>query len=423
MFRFVESVRPPSLSGARQQGLYVRKYDELRTHTHTLARSPLNQYGIGGTAQWPDEFLFFGLMMISILLACDPSTGPVPDPGATRTITGLVTVPYEDGPVPVPGADVFAYSGSVLIQETSTASDGAYTVDVSSDLETVRIVVSVDGVAISSVEDEWWTTDPLYAGAARTLGATEVQADFTFTDPLYMFEADFGDGLSDYVAMYRIEEQDNADVFHVANAGQLQAIALGEPFSLGGSGGGSSEIIIGLGASSASGGSTPALLEASYVLVRDIDLTQTADWNGGAGWISIGFWDGEDDESLVFTGSLDGQNFTIRGLVIDEAEDSGRPAGLFGDVYNTAEIRNLRIEDASFHFGHESVGPAILASSVSGIDTLIQNVHVTGEITGDSRGGGGIVGYVRYWRTGRSGERRNSADYFVQRFRNRYRHQ
>ena len=68
--------------------------------------------------------------------------------------------------------------------------------------------------------------------------------------------------------------------------------------------------------------------------MNDIDCPETVSWNGGAGFEPIGgpfFGPG-------FSGTFDGQNYTIKNLFIRREGQSG--VGLFGRVID-AEIKNV----------------------------------------------------------------------------------
>ena len=65
-------------------------------------------------------------------------------------------------------------------------------------------------------------------------------------------------------------------------------------------------------------------LDASYVLVNDINASVTANANAGKGFDPLG------NTSQPFTGNLSGQGHTITGLAINRP--STRPTGLFGQI-------------------------------------------------------------------------------------------
>ena len=123
-------------------------------------------------------------------------------------------------------------------------------------------------------------------------------------------------------------------------------------------------------------------LRAFYVLGDDIDASETAGWNGGAGFSPIGTFD-KFDPSTRFRGTFKGQGYTISGLTID------RPAqnyvGLFG-LPNNASITNVTLADLAVT-GNDNVGGlvGVNAGTVSGSSA-------SGRVTGSGINVGGLVG-------------------------------
>ncbi len=77
-------------------------------------------------------------------------------------------------------------------------------------------------------------------------------------------------------------------------------------------------------------------LTKSYVLMNDIDLST---FNTGGGWIPVG------DETTPFTGTFNGNGYTVSNLFINRPEvTTGKNQGLFG-VINNAIIENLIISN------------------------------------------------------------------------------
>lgn len=129
-------------------------------------------------------------------------------------------------------------------------------------------------------------------------------------------------------------------------------------------------------------------LSADYVLGNNIDLSGTTNWNAGNGFTPIGPHAGEirqlngDD----FTGSLDGQGYTISNLHIDLESDNG--VGLFGGT-DGATISNLIVTNADIN-GKSYTG--ILAGQTE--YSTIQNVEVSGTVTANGKRVGGLIGDV-----------------------------
>ena len=97
-------------------------------------------------------------------------------------------------------------------------------------------------------------------------------------------------------------------------------------------------------------------LEACYILNNDIDLSSINE-NDSRGWDPIGFlqkYKGDDkmgivyfpsfEDSDAFSGSLDGNNYTITGLNINRPNEDG--IALFSIVKN-GKIKNLKIRNSS----------------------------------------------------------------------------
>ena len=109
-------------------------------------------------------------------------------------------------------------------------------------------------------------------------------------------------------------------------------------------------------------------LDGNYVLGNNIDASATAGWNSGAGFTPIGAW------VPAFSGTFDGQNYTITGLTIIRSTTSG--VGLFVGL-DGATIQNIHLENATIS-GQTYVG--ILACACTNGCTLT-NCSVAGNIT------------------------------------------
>ena len=118
-------------------------------------------------------------------------------------------------------------------------------------------------------------------------------------------------------------------------------------------------------------------LEAHYVLENDIDASETATWEAGAGFTPIG--DGDDP----FMGSFDGRGHTISGVQIDRPGTTR--VGLFGYTFEST-IENVQIEDVSITGGEDT------GSVVGFNDGEIRDVSVSGQVQGTSESLGGVVG-------------------------------
>ncbi|WP_406658139.1 LamG-like jellyroll fold domain-containing protein [Methanolobus sp. ZRKC2] len=126
-------------------------------------------------------------------------------------------------------------------------------------------------------------------------------------------------------------------------------------------------------------------LSAHYVLMNDIDASETSTWNNGAGFEPIG------NSTMRFTGSFDGKNCTISDLYINRP--STDIIGLFGYVYGTypedgiCTIKYLTLENASV-VGNYLTGGLIGKAESSGI----YQCNVFGHIEGNYYTGG-LVGF------------------------------
>ncbi len=120
--------------------------------------------------------------------------------------------------------------------------------------------------------------------------------------------------------------------------------------------------------------------DAHYVLKNDIDATGTKTWNAGAGFIPVGKYQDE------FTGSLDGKNFTIRGLFINRP--STNIVGLFGIVSGKAMIKNLNLVDIDIT-GHDHTG-GIIGYHQYG---TVSNCYTSGNVIATNMRAGGIAGF------------------------------
>ena len=149
-------------------------------------------------------------------------------------------------------------------------------------------------------------------------------------------------------------------------------------------------------------------LSANYTLVSDIDASNTAQWNNGSGFDPIGANPFNENES-GFAGSLDGNNHTITGLVIDRPSENttallGGNEGTVSDVtLKNADITGARfmgglvgINDGVIHNATVSGNVSSTAFTVGGLSGSnfgeVNNSHSSANVTGPSAVGG-FVGY------------------------------
>ena len=121
-------------------------------------------------------------------------------------------------------------------------------------------------------------------------------------------------------------------------------------------------------------------LNADYVLVNDIDASETSTWNSGGGFVPVG------SNPTPFTGSLDGDGFIIQDLFVDNL--ALVRGGLFGET-DGAIIENFGLKNVNITVDAYSAG-------VIGImnNGLLQNVFATGEVEASEAGrsdAGGLI--------------------------------
>ncbi|WP_045221787.1 InlB B-repeat-containing protein [Desulfonatronum thioautotrophicum] len=117
---------------------------------------------------------------------------------------------------------------------------------------------------------------------------------------------------------------------------------------------------------------------AFFKLSTDIDLGDSP-WSQGAGWEPIV----TEGTGEPFSGHFDGNGHIIRNLTINRPGAANQ--GLFGSL-RSATIRNVVLEDYSIIGGPLAGGVAGKAE-----DSRIENVQVSGEVSGDNDVGG-VVG-------------------------------
>ncbi len=117
----------------------------------------------------------------------------------------------------------------------------------------------------------------------------------------------------------------------------------------------------------------------AYVLIADIDCTQTATWNGGEGFEPIG------TNAAPFTGNLDGQDHTVTNLTINRP--STDYVGVFGYISEPAWVTRLNLANAAI-LGQGYVG-GIAAWSEG---TSFSHCRFSGNVTAPIRSVGSMLG-------------------------------
>jgi len=128
-------------------------------------------------------------------------------------------------------------------------------------------------------------------------------------------------------------------------------------------------------------------LSAYYILIDNIDASETRQWNDEKGFSPVVNDIDSGDfyfNGTPFTGSFDGQGYTISNLYINRSSESH--IGLFGYVGIGASITNLTLyNDVT---GYEYVGGLVGRN----MGTL-NNCYAIGNVTGDWKHIGGLVGW------------------------------
>lgn len=108
-----------------------------------------------------------------------------------------------------------------------------------------------------------------------------------------------------------------------------------------------------------------------YVLENDIDCSETKEWNGGAGFASIGNYNG-------FSGQIDGQGHTVYGLYMNSSENRGFFGSLSGGI-----LKNINFKKVDFFCN--STYCAVIANVNWG---RIENIGLTGKLVCSGKCGG-----------------------------------
>ncbi len=121
-------------------------------------------------------------------------------------------------------------------------------------------------------------------------------------------------------------------------------------------------------------------LSDSFQLASDIDASATSGWNSGAGFTPVG------NSSTPFTGTFNGDNYTISDLFINLPTTND--VGLFGKT-SGSNIENVGLINANIT-GQNNVGTLVGYNNNS---SSIDNSYATGNVIGSGYDVGGLVGY------------------------------
>ena len=137
-------------------------------------------------------------------------------------------------------------------------------------------------------------------------------------------------------------------------------------------------------------------LNASYQLAHSLDCAGTIDWNNGQGFNPLG------DNITPFTGSLDGQGFTIDNLHINRTDQTdGWDVGFIGKAKAGAQINHLGLRNADIK-GYKYVG-GLIGFAQGFIKTQpiqVDNCYTTGHLASSENKGeegyvGGLIGFAQ----------------------------
>jgi hypothetical protein len=176
----------------------------------------------------------------------------------------------------------------------------------------------------------------------------------------------------------------------------------------------------GFTASNNFGSPSHSLLASSAILVNNIDANGTANWNGGAGWAPIGFYDGTDSsDSNTYRGTFNGQGYTISGLTLDRTSTSSvAGTGLFGDTSSSATVENVNLTNldiVGYYYAGGLAGVSnatVMNCTTAGIVNgrsyvgsllginggAVSDSSSSGTVTGiaSSSSVGGLIGYTQF---------------------------
>jgi len=120
--------------------------------------------------------------------------------------------------------------------------------------------------------------------------------------------------------------------------------------------------------------------DSTYIQTANIDAFSTSGWDSDSVFSPIG------NNSTKFTGSYDGDGYTINGLTIDR--ESTNYIGLFGYT-NGATIQDLGVTNVNIK-GKHYVGALVGRNEGS----TISNCYSTGSVTGTGSHVGGLAGTI-----------------------------
>ncbi len=124
--------------------------------------------------------------------------------------------------------------------------------------------------------------------------------------------------------------------------------------------------------------------DAFFKQTNDIDASPTSGWDSNSGFSPIG------DPLEYFTGSYNGQGYTIDGLYINRPSSS--ILGMFGWAVG-ADIKNIIITNLDYT-GSQNIGGIV---GMTGNSNVVDNCYTSGTISAPSPTGGGYIGGIVGW--------------------------
>ena len=130
--------------------------------------------------------------------------------------------------------------------------------------------------------------------------------------------------------------------------------------------------------------------ENKTYIFTDTDITVTDGVPSGSNWVPLRMYETSNNE--FFNGVIDGNNFTIEGLIV---KANAVAVGFIGWMNNSAVVKNIKFDKAYIHniytgnLGETYTG-AVAGRSHKG--SLVYNVHILNSVVKGTKEVGGIVG-------------------------------
>lgn len=122
-------------------------------------------------------------------------------------------------------------------------------------------------------------------------------------------------------------------------------------------------------------------LLGNYYLTKNIDCSDTLNWNSGKGFEPVG------NSRIMFSGKFDGRNNNISKLYINSSDSSVSDVGLFGVINSNSEIRNVNLIEFNI------IGAGNTGSLVGQNYGSVFSSSSSGKIKGSDDFLGGLIGW------------------------------